>query len=397
MNDLDTLHLETGLDGIPFGSSMEHVIDMLGTPDAQETDDDGDTTFEYEDLELTFFFWKDDFGALGSIGTERTGTKLLGHALVGETREVVVDLINKKFAGGISLEDSCVHEDGHIQSWIEVESMGITFWFDDGFLYLMDWTGEIATAADDDDDAKVEIPTAEAASESTAEPTSEPELELAKPAIAEEPVVAEQPVVKDTIATEVIPLPDDLMECWEGCYPDAAPIGFLVKREYPTLWLRIHSLPNAKRWPTEEAEWKTLLDRHYVCAAEVLKDGSECAVLVVDSAETTAEEVSAHAGLGATFIDLGPLHEDLWAKKKGVFKEPMNLFGLGIKWQTGAHRQFLRAIADNKIKGLVVELEAGCVYAPYDGGADLFYDSEEDRDEALKRHEAWLPPRNPKA
>ena len=140
MTDLDTVLLDSGLAGITFGCSSGIVLRMLGEPDSHETDDEGDEILEYEELGLTVTFWADFHDGLGFIGTERPSARLLGRQLVGQTEELVKTFIKNEIGAAITEEDGCVHEDGCVQIWIEVDSRHITFWFHDGQLYLIEWS-----------------------------------------------------------------------------------------------------------------------------------------------------------------------------------------------------------------------------------------------------------------
>ena len=88
--------------------------------------------------------------------------------------------------------------------------------------------------------------------------------------------------------------------------------------------------------------------------------------------------------------ELGSLDAMHWGGGSGDFTEPMCLFGGILGWSTGAIDPFLRAVADDKVRGLVVELEHGQVFGPYDGGADLFFSTNPARDAASGRYPAWL-------
>jgi hypothetical protein len=62
-----------------------------------------------------------------------------------------------------------------------------------------------------------------------------------------------------------------------------------------------------------------------------------------------------------------------------------------LEWQPGALDDVLADVA-NALLGpfLIVAETTGRVYAPYDGGADLFLGSETERDAFRQRYQAWL-------
>ena len=45
------------------------------------------------------------------------------------------------------------------------------------------------------------------------------------------------------------PLPADFLETWAEWFPDAPPVGFLLREAVPDRWLRIHSLTGSRRYP----------------------------------------------------------------------------------------------------------------------------------------------------
>ncbi len=94
----------------------------------------------YDDLALEFTFWGDFEVRLGSISTRRSGASLLGWSVTGQSMETVRDFVASSLDAEVSEEKSVVHDDGHIQSWLEVDAPNLTFWFRDGVLYLVDWT-----------------------------------------------------------------------------------------------------------------------------------------------------------------------------------------------------------------------------------------------------------------
>jgi hypothetical protein len=132
--------------------------------------------------------------------------------------------------------------------------------------------------------------------------------------------------------SDLSPLPAGFLDQWALWYPDCPPEGYLLRDEYPDVWLRIHSLPRSKRYAESPGEYAELLSRHNQVATDLLGSDARCALL-------------------------------------------------------------LRAIADEETQALLVELDRGQVYAPYDGGADLFFASTFERDLAKARYANWLSAR----
>jgi hypothetical protein len=160
------------------------------------------------------------------------------------------------------------------------------------------------------------------------------------------------------------------MEAWRGWYPGAPPLAHLLREAHPERWLRIHSLPESRRYPETDADWAELLRRHDAVATDVLGDGARCALVPV--------------------VDVVPAERMRDPVIEAWEPEPAFLHGAEVVWRAGAWDEALRAAAMDEARFLMVELEHGRVYAPYDGGADLFLPTSRERDEHRARHAGWL-------
>ena len=184
---------------------------------------------------------------------------------------------------------------------------------------------------------------------------------------------------------------DAFLAFWRSHYGDCPPAGFLLHETFPERWFRIHSLPDSKRYADTARETTALLARHNTVATDVLGDGAPCVVV-------TKAEYNPRVGRPArghvqfARLQLRPLVV--------VTANNPNDTGAGwsiplalarITWQPGALDDVLLDVA-NALLGpfLIVSETTGRVYAPYDGGADLFLANAIERDEFRGRYEAWL-------
>jgi hypothetical protein len=145
----------------------------------------------------------------------------------------------------------------------------------------------------------------------------------------------------------------DFAALWRGWFPDVPPVGHLLRDAYPERWLRVHSLPGSKRYAGTDAEWGELLRRMNAVATDVLGEGA-CALV-----------------------------EPAWAEDE---------WGAPVEatWRSGAFDALLRRVADDETRAVFVALDSGRVFAPYDGGADLFLRDAVERDAFRARYGAWL-------
>ncbi len=187
-----------------------------------------------------------------------------------------------------------------------------------------------------------------------------------------------------------------ILSQWNRWHPDTPPVGFLLREAYPHRWLRIHSLPDGKRYPTSGFDYAELVRRHTAVADDVLGSDGERATLFVDTCKgRTASKFARIVSLtGGDFPRLWQLPADLWGEDVGFFSEPMCIFGGLRDWQRPHFERLIVQVAEDRCRGVVVNLDSGQVYAPYDGGADLIYSTERARDRARERFTAWRSQRD---
>lgn len=179
-------------------------------------------------------------------------------------------------------------------------------------------------------------------------------------------------------------------DAWKRHFGDLPPVGHLLRQALPPRWMRIHSLPGSKRYAERDLEYAELLSRHNQIAAEILGSDAE-AILFAHVWGTDDDFISA-------FIDFG------WAKGAGLGEgrpftcgfssEDGNIVvdGCQIHWSEQSWDTLLRDVADSRLSSVVLlNPESGEVYAPYDGGADLFLKTPERVAELRQRWASWLP------
>jgi len=193
---------------------------------------------------------------------------------------------------------------------------------------------------------------------------------------------------------------------WQRTYPGTVPLSYRLRDAYPTRWLRIHSLPDSKRYPSRKDEWETLLARQNRVLADVL-ELEERVMLVTgeyefDSLHTTpslewqfsADECLAHLSFTLlTPIDLAKLPPD--PRAVGEYK-PGDVYRLvmtEVQWQPHAWDPILKAIAEDELRAFFVSIAHECLIAPYDGGIDFIFKNQRTRDHYRMKYHAWLSTR----
>ena len=177
-----------------------------------------------------------------------------------------------------------------------------------------------------------------------------------------------------------------LAQSWKSSFEGALPAGFLLRQCIPDRWLRVHSLPDARRYPRCAAEYEEILRRHNTVAAYVLGDGSSCSLFVARFGENRKWS-------DATFLPLvGDMPSHSFASEDP--DEPIQFFGLQVTWRQSVFDRLICAAADDKTGPVLLANTASqTIYAPYDGGADLFFASPAAVAVARSMFRQWLSTR----
>lgn len=168
---------------------------------------------------------------------------------------------------------------------------------------------------------------------------------------------------------------------WDAKFPDCPPLGFLLRKKYPSRWLRIHSLPESKRYAESKDEYVQLLLRHNTVASETLGIGSECYLI-------RGEWIEQPVDAGGWIIDPNVCTDEF---AHDLVKLNIQLRVEDVRWRQNEWNSLIQAVADER-RGLLlfVSKESGQVYAPYDGGADVIYQTMEEREMRKSKYKAWL-------
>ena len=185
--------------------------------------------------------------------------------------------------------------------------------------------------------------------------------------------------------------PQEFIKYWNKEYPKSYPINHELKFAYPDRWLRIHSLPESKRYADSEDEYKIILNRQNQLIDDLIGVGTEVAIsfglYTNDLSQDCYKEIT----------DFGEFQKvstiDLRKDEPEAYEDEY-YFDVFIKietWKSGNRDEILKAIADDEIRAMFISPLKKCIIAPYDGGVDIIVDSTEERDRLKNKYKDWLP------
>jgi hypothetical protein len=185
--------------------------------------------------------------------------------------------------------------------------------------------------------------------------------------------------------------PGELLEYWRRSYGETPLVGHVLRKRLPHRWMRIHSLPESKRYAETEDERREILHRQNSLCSDVIGDGNACVVVRCSfgGEEQLPEDVQAVLrGLEPVFLTMLAAAE--WSGEPDLPGE-FPLMMAELAWRPGALDPVLLAVADDALEALLlVSVQRGCVVAPYDGGVDVIAESEAQRDQLKARYASWL-------
>jgi hypothetical protein len=153
----------------------------------------------------------------------------------------------------------------------------------------------------------------------------------------------------------------------------------------------MHSLPNAKRLPEGSEDEREIVRRHKTAADLVL--GVNCAlVLAFSNGYLGEDEPDAVKAFRPQVVQAW---SDQWRHLPlaADFQEALFAASLFDRMPGVLEPLILETAHGRTAPLLVVSMETGRVYSPYDGGADLFLETSSARDAVRAELATWLSPR----
>jgi len=183
-----------------------------------------------------------------------------------------------------------------------------------------------------------------------------------------------------------------LDQLWLRVIGAADPVPYTLRTLFPERWVRFHSLPEAKRYAESSAEHGIVLLRHNAVLDELMRP-AQGLFLVTTAYSGQAHKAVRDAELIALDASAKPWRVVAMHDTQDATDDP-RFFHFSVSewtWSGGLFDSLLRLVADDVIANvLMVSQDSGCVYHPYDGGADVILPCNARRDALRNTHREWL-------
>lgn len=184
-----------------------------------------------------------------------------------------------------------------------------------------------------------------------------------------------------------------IAEIWHSAFGAAPPVGYLCRTTLPDRWMRIHSLPESKRYPETKVERDEVLRRQNAAACYALGEGSECILFITQYGESRhwPDYYVEGSRYAAEFLALDRFAPEYVQSYERGQDGPLQFFASRQRWNTGAFDELILMCADGTAGPyLFANIDKRNAYAPYDGGADLFFSASDAVVEARREFSDWL-------
>jgi hypothetical protein len=180
---------------------------------------------------------------------------------------------------------------------------------------------------------------------------------------------------------------------WKNNFADCPPINYLLKEKFTDKWLRIHSLPESKRYPENNTDWDILLARQHKIFEDAFYKNDDIIVIAnmyqIDDSDDFEFIYKQQCLENFNWKNL-PAINIFNISKQQIDKEVFIIPHLSnFKFDAKIIEPILVAIAKDELRLFFINPKTNTVIAPYDGGADLIYADTKTRDLYKEWYKEW--------
>lgn len=173
------------------------------------------------------------------------------------------------------------------------------------------------------------------------------------------------------------------------------PIAYQFRTSMQDRWVRLHSLPNSKRYAENEQELDCVLSRHHSALSNLAKSPNLALVIAGYSGSLQPEKPKFRNFESLDIFEHVvhwkslPIHE-----LDSDYSDPtyIHFFVTEVTLLDPLLEETLRLVASDQINNVfILDLLDTWLYHPYDGGADIILRKEEEKSIFKSRFRDWLP------
>ncbi|MCA0155827.1 hypothetical protein LB823_06420 [Tsukamurella sp. M9C] len=193
------------------------------------------------------------------------------------------------------------------------------------------------------------------------------------------------------------PTTEELAEfdgAWRRSFGDAPLRAIDMRGAFSRNWVRLHSLPESKRYADTQEEYDELLRRYFAVLDELRAGEGVLTVLTCAFSFSTSPRPVRRSSLLAGLLPRPRYWRSVSeGEEAGEEQVWTHLYVHRVRRTAPALRDLFRAAADDRTGDVMVTGSAvNWVHCPYDGGADLILKSPDERDRVSNLFAEWRSP-----
>ncbi|MCL2436522.1 MAG: hypothetical protein FWD00_00630 [Clostridiales bacterium] len=187
---------------------------------------------------------------------------------------------------------------------------------------------------------------------------------------------------------------------WKSNYGNMPPLAHILREGlFADKWFRIHSLPDSKRYADNDDEMQIILNRQNTLITDLIGDGQEYLLLLYAITEnpTSTRFNQISNCIQVDNIKLEDVVPDYYEGETYFVSGFVNKV-----WEFGSVDIFLEKVANDErvvsinacecdlYRILIIDIKRNRIIAPYDGGVDIFLNTQCERDSFKLKYKDWL-------
>ena len=178
---------------------------------------------------------------------------------------------------------------------------------------------------------------------------------------------------------------------WQKQFGETVPLGYRLRVDFADRWLRLHSLPQSKRFADGEAEYGIILQRANALCAELFGEHTKVEVLYSRPSDISADFAHDHNDLFESNFGFDSEFRSVDMSEEPADRCEWTSFCKTVIWKHGVFDKIFAKIADDELPFFLLKSPITHeVLAPYAGGFDLILKSDARVQTLKSRWAAWL-------
>lgn len=180
---------------------------------------------------------------------------------------------------------------------------------------------------------------------------------------------------------------------WKDYFNQTIPLNYLFKEVYRERWLRIHSLPQSKRYPDNEIEMNIILQRQNQIISDFYNENEEIYLVMTNIIHKNEkhELISFYPNLNFERSYLIELEKHFSNNFNN--DEILDVFVCKNRWNINSYDEILKDIANDISRAFFISLNNKTIVSPYDGGIDIILNSETEKSIFREKYKEWISKR----